>query len=101
MISACVRGGTEVTRRLPRAQALSFNPPSRYDSGPPSRGVASARSVGFPPPLAVVNPKVVQATGRFHDCIGGLILGGSQHVLDDAAALDARQRVLHPHPDAA
>ena len=32
MISACVRGGTEVRCRLPRTQALSFNLPSSYVS---------------------------------------------------------------------
>src|SRR5947209_1520474 len=57
-------------------------------------------ALGLAPPLAVAHPKVVQATGCLHDRIGSLIRGVAQHVLDGAAPLSARQRVLHPHPDA-
>ncbi len=47
----------------------------------------------------MLDPQIVQATGDFHPLIREALLGIAQHVLDKAASLDPRQRMLNADAD--
>src|SRR5262249_57636334 len=61
--------------------------------------IRNSNTLGFKPPLALLDSEVVQPTSRFHDRIRIPLFTISEDVFHDAAAFHPGEGMLHFDPD--